>query len=350
MTSTNILMEKEANPVEQKHDPDIFISAVARILGRDLAAWWEKTEASSRYVLIDGALCPEGWIEAWRHEHGLDAEPLFLRMPEAVSYLKGPYLVEVPRTAMGASHPLVRSLAEGPGVWQTLTIMASPIPIMKLHAHLRRFLNGVLEDGTSALLRWYDARVGIPLLKTLPKATRAAFMLPFAYWKSWDWHYRPVEIAGPSKQGLPEFSTPVPIDEALLRALSKLNTIQDLIAGLEEEDPVPEVSPLPICPALRHYIVEREFQRAWDLGLASRFRDQLAVIWFALHVHPDVWRHAYMRKEAQRRFADRGTMNWLYDERALRAQGEWALAGLANGFLEGLEAEREIGAVAEKRR
>jgi hypothetical protein len=43
-------------------------------------------------------------------------------------------------------------------------------------------------------------------------------------------------------------------------------------------------------------------------------------------------------------------MNWLYDERALRAQGEWALAGLANGFLEEREAEREIGAVAEKRR
>jgi hypothetical protein len=334
-------MKEEGNPAEQEHDPHEFLSAIAGILGRDLAVWCEKAEKSPRYVLIDGGLCPEGWIEAWCHEHGLDAEPLFLRMPEAAFHAKGPHLVEIPRTVLGVSHPLVRSLSEGPGVWQALTVMSSPVPVMKLHAHLRGFLNGVLEDGMSALLRWYDARIGVPLLKSLPEGTRSAFMRPFVYWKSWDWHYRPVVLAGSARQGLPEYSTPVPIDEALLKKLSGLNMTQYQIASLEEENPVPEVPPLPMIPALKHYIVEREFQQAWDLGLASNFRDQLAVIWFALHVHPDVWRHAYMREEAQKRFAKQDTMNWLYDERASRPRGERALVGLAANFLKELETETE---------
>jgi hypothetical protein len=33
-------------------------------------------------------------------------------------------------------------------------------------------------------------------------------------------------------------------------------------------------------------------------------------------------------------------MDWLYNERASRLQGERALAALADAFLEGLEAER----------
>jgi hypothetical protein len=336
MTPANVPMKKETG-----HDPGAFLSAVAGILSRDLADWWGGQETTSRYVLIDGALCPEGWIEAWCRERQLDAEPLFLRMPEAESHALGPYFVEIPRTALGASHPLVRSLAEGPGVWQALTVMASPVPIMKLHAHLRGFLDGVLEDETNVLLRWYDARVGIPLLNLLPEAARAAFLQPFAYWKSWDWHYRPAGIAGPEKPGLPEFVTPAPIDEALLKALGGLNVVQNLIAHLEEENPVPEIPPLPMCPALKHHIAERELQQAWDLGLAKSFRNQRAVVWFALHIHPDVWRHAYMRESAQKRFARRGVMNWLYEERASRPQGERALREQARVFLEALETERD---------
>jgi hypothetical protein len=331
---------QEATGVTKPYDPHAFTNAVAGILCRDLAAWWGKEEATPRYVLIDGALCPEGWIAAWRHEQGLDAEPLFLRTPEAVSYVKGPRFVEVPRMALGAAHPLLRSLAEGPGVWQALTVTASPVPAMQLHTHLRNFLNGVLEDETSVLLRWYDARVGIPMLNALPEAACVAFTRPFAYWRSWDWQYRPVELAGPAKPGLPRFATPVPIDETLLKTLSELNRTQYLIARLEEENPVPDVSQLPMCPALRHYVAERELGLAQELGLAANLRDRLAVIWFALHVHPDVWRHAYMREEAQKRFAKRRTMNWLYDERASRAQGERALAELAAAFLKAMEAER----------
>jgi hypothetical protein len=336
MASANVAIKKEAG-----HDPDTFLSAVAEILSHDLAAWWGNLEKTSRYVLIDGALCPEGWIEAWCREHKLDAEPLFLRMPEADSHALGPHFVEVPRTALGASHPLLRSLAEGPGAWQALTVMASPVPIMKLHAHLRGFLDGVLEDETSVLLRWYDARVGIPLLNLLPKAARAAFLQPFSYWKSWDWRYRPAGIAGPEKPGLPEFATPVPIDEPLLKALGGLNVVQDLIAHLEEENPVPEIPPLPMCPALKHHIAERELQQTWEMGLAASFRDQLAVIWFALHIHPDVWHHAHMRESAKKRFAGQGVMNWLYEERASRPQGERALAEQARAFLEALKTEHE---------
>ena len=299
-------------------------------------------------MLIDGVLCPEGWIEAWCEEHGLDAEPLFLRMPEAASHAKGPHLIEIPQTALGVLHPLVRSLAEGPGVWQALTVTASSVPLMKLHAHLRGFLNGVLEDETSALLRWYDPRVGIPLLNALPEATRTAFMRPFAYWRSWDWHYQPVEIAGSLKQALPEPSMPVPIDETLLKTLNGLSATQYLIARLEEEAPVPDIQPLPMCSALRHAIVERELQQVRDLGLASSFRDQLAVVWFALYVHPDVWRHGYMRKEAQKRFGQHKSMNWLYDEQASRERGEQALAGLANAFLEELDAKRENPSTRER--
>jgi len=329
--------KEEINLAVQEHNPDVFKSAVAKVLGRNLSAWWGKIEASPRYALIDGALCPEGWIEAWCHEHGLDAEPLFLRMPEAAFHAKGPHLVEIPSTVMGNSHPLVRSLAEGPGVWQALTITASPVPIMKLHAHLRGFLNGALEDETSVLLRWYDARIGIPLLNALPETTRAAFMRPFSYWKSWDWHYRPVEIIGSLKQGLPEFSTPAPIDEELLKTVNGLNNIQHLIAHLEREAPISEVQPLPMCPALRHYIAERELQQALTLGFALSLRDQLAVVWYALHVHPNVWHHAYMREAAQKRFAKMNNMSWLYDERASRERGGFALAALANAFLEELE-------------
>jgi hypothetical protein len=350
METVDVPVKEEIGTEEEAHDPDVFLSVVAGILSRDLATWWDKAEAFARYVLIDGALCPEGWIETWCQEHGLDAEPLFLRMPEAAYHAKGPHFVEIPGTALGVSHPLVRSLAEGPGVWQALAVMASPVPIMKLHSHLRGFLNGALEDGTSALLRWYDARVGIPLLNTLPEATRAAFMRPFCCWRSWDWHYRPLGIAGPLKQGLPECSGPIPVDEPLLKALCGLNVIQDLIAYLEEEAPMPEITPLPMCPALRHYIVERELQQAWDLGLVSSFQDQLAVAWFALHVHPDVWRHAYMREEAQKRFAKVGDMEWLYDEQASRARGEQALIKLAKAFLDALEADREVGALGEERK
>jgi hypothetical protein len=179
------------------------------------------------------------------------------------------------------------------------------------------------------------------MLSLLPETTRTAFLRPFAYWKSWDWHYRPVGMAGPSSRGLlPDESTPVPIDETLLRSLAGVNATQYLIARLEEENPVPEVSPLPMNPALRHYIAERELRRAEELGLVRHDRDRRALVWFALHVHPDAWHHARLGEEAQRRLAGGADMDWLYDERALRPQGERALAVLADAFLEAMEAER----------
>ena len=55
-----------------------------------------------------------------------------------------------------------------------------------------------------------------------------------------------------------------------------------------------------------------------------------------------------MRKEAQKRFGKHKSMNWLYDEQASRERGEQALAGLANAFLEELDAKREARYTRER--
>jgi hypothetical protein len=57
-------------------------------------------------------------------------------------------------------------------------------------------------------------------------------------------------------------------------------------------------------------------------------------------MHPDARHHARLGEEAQRRFAREADMDWLYNERASRLQGERALAALADVFLEAMEAER----------
>jgi hypothetical protein len=335
-----------AGPTDEEnyiaHDPERFKREVALLLGHDLGLLLGQARNMPHYALIDGGQCPEGWLDAWRRDYRLDAEPLFLRTPEAAHHALGPQLVELPKEALGATHPLIESLAAGPGVWQALTLSASPLPILELHAHLSAFLGGVLDDGTEVLLRWYDAAIGLPLLNTLPEAARSAFMQPFAFWKSWDWHYRPVELSGPKKQSLPDHPVPVPIDEATLQTLSALNVVQSLIAYLEDEPPLnPDIAPLPMAPALKHDIAERELKQAQGLGLASRFMDQLAVLWFALHVHPDIWRHPHMREEGQTRFAKQKTMNWLLREHRLRKQGEQALARMGASFIANLKAARE---------
>jgi hypothetical protein len=337
--------EDEEGERPPAHDPKVFERHVAEILGSDLAAHWGQAGSLPRYILIDGGQCPEGWIDRWCHEQGQDAEPLFLRTPESAWHPQGQHLIEIPGTAMGETHPLITSLAQGPCVWQALTVTASPLPVMKLHAHLRGFLGGVLEDGTEALLRWFDARVGMALLDTLPESTRTTFMQPFAFWKSWDWHYQPVAIEGPKRPSLPEAPPAlVPIDEKTLKTLSALNVVQSLIAHLEDEPPLdPDIAPLSMSPALKHYIAARELEAAQALGLATRFGDQLSVLWFALHVHPDVWRHAHMQEEGKRRFAKTGTMRWLLLEHRLRAQGEQALARLGAEFLAEMKAGRENG-------
>jgi hypothetical protein len=326
----------------QIHDPEAFNREVAGVLCHDLATLLGKVRPMSHYALIDGSQCPKGWLDAWCHEQGLDAEPLFLRTSEAALHPRGPHLIELPNRPMGETYPLIKTLAEGPGVWQALTLVASPLPIMKLHAHLRAFLGGILEDKTEALLRWYDARIGIPMLNTLPKAARQAFMQPFAFWKSWDWNYQPVELEGGEKHSLPDYPTPILIDEATLKALSNLNVAQSLIARFEEDPPQQDldVSPLPMTPALKHYIAEQELGEAWRLGVASQFQDRLAILWFALHIHPDIWRHAHMREEAKKRFAELGTMNWLFQECSLRQQGEQALTNLGEQFLSNIKTRR----------
>jgi len=334
--------EAEPSPSET-HAPESFEREIAEILSGDLTAHWGRAGSPPRYVLIDGGQCPEGWLDAWRRENALDAEPLFLRTPEAAWHAQGPHLIEIPGTALGETHPLIQSLAAGPGVWQALTVTASPLPVMKLHAHLRAYLVGVLDDGTQALLRWFDARVGNALLNTLPERTRATFMQPFAFWKSWDWHYRPVAIEGPKRPSLPEdHPAPVPIDETTLQALGTLNEVQRLIAHLEDEPPLdPDSAPLSMSPALKHHIAARELEAARKLKLTPTLDDQRAVLWFALHIHPDIWRHAHMQEEGQRRFAKTGTMHWLMREHRLRAQGEQALARLGAAFIAEMKAMRE---------
>jgi hypothetical protein len=331
----------EGAPFE-RHDPKRFEREVAEVLKHDLVALLGKPREIPCYALIDGGCCPDGWLEGWRHEQGLDVEPLFLQTSEAAYHAKGPHWIELPREALGRAHPLIQTLAEGPGVWQALTIAASPLPIMKLHAHLRGFLGGVLEDQTEVLLRWYDARVGIPMFRILPAATREAFRLPFVFWKSWDWNYHPVELEGNSpsvRPALPDQPTPVPIDETTLKALEQLNGVQRLIARLEEEAPLAEgVDPLPMSPALKHHIAERELEQASSLGLELSTRDQLSILWFAFHVHPDIWRHTAIREEAKTRFAQRGTLDWLLREQALRAQGEQVLVNVGAAFIEQLGA------------
>ena len=331
-----------SEPSIQPHDPAVFNREIARVLSYDLAILLGEVGRMPHYALIDGSLCPKGWLEAWCNEQGLDAEPLFLRTSEAALHPRGPHLIELPNDPMREAHPLIKTLAEGPAIWQALTLMASPLPIMKVHAHLRAFLGGVLEDKTEALLRWYDARVGIPMLKTLPRAAQEAFMRPFAFWKSWDWNYQPIELEGEKRQSLTDYPTPVLIDEETLKALSKLNVVQGLIARLEEEAPQQDgdVLPLPIAPALKHYIAERELGETWRLGVASRFQDRLAILWFAFYIHPDIWRHSHMQKEAKKRFAELETMNWLLQERSLRQQGEQALANLGEQFVANVKVRR----------
>ncbi|GHU47085.1 hypothetical protein AGMMS50289_21750 [Betaproteobacteria bacterium] len=319
----------------QPHDPEAFNREVAEALSHDLATVLGRVRSMPRYALIDGSLCPKGWLDAWCNEQGLDAEPLFLRTPEAALHPRGPHLIELPNAPMGRAHSLIKTLAEGPGVWQALTLTASPLPIMKLHAHLRAFLGGILEDKTEALLRWYDARVGIPMLQILPAAAQTAFMQPFAFWQSWDWNYQPIELKGEKQQSLPDYPTPVPIGEETLKALSGLNVVQGLIARFEEDPPQQDldVSPLPMTSALKHYIAERELGEAQNLGLTKTLINQKAILWFAFHVHPDIWRHAHMREEAKKRFAKLGTMTWLFQEHTLRQRGEQALAEMGAAFI-----------------
>ncbi len=345
-----------AAPERVAHDPSRLPAEIAALLREDLYEFFAAPRASSasatpstRYALIDAILCPPDYVFELGDAHGLNFTAVFLGTAEAAYHKKGPFLLQLPDDPLERNHPLIAALAETPGLKQALTLIESPLPLPELCAWLRAWLKAELDDGARILLRWFDARIGITLLQTLPPELSGRFLSPFRHWHAWDWNYRPRRLSGPTRPAPEKIPEPIRIDPATLKTLGAISTVQETIHYLDTEDPTPrpEIAPLPMLPALRHYVAECELDTIRRMGLSLSRNDRLSALWFALHAHPRFWQDPDLREKARRRYLKENSLDWLisdpsfYDFAHRSGDAARALAEAGEAFLAEARADRQ---------
>ena len=244
-----------------------------------------------RYALVSAGQCEQGAVAAMADIHGLACERLFMQTPEADMADLGPWLIALPSDA---GLPLREALAQQAAA-QALALLSSPVRLPKLGEHLRSFMSGVLPDGSPALLRYFDPRVGFDMFTHWPDAVRQRFVQPLAWWSGWDVRFQVLRLEGPARDEIAPWNGALQLDAEWCKAMDDAGQAQLVVALLAEEleeiDP-PAASLLArMHPSLRTQIARGALSFADGAGLTGWDNRALAcrqalLVHARFHTHP----------------------------------------------------------------
>ena len=278
------------------HHPAHFNTQVVHGLSLDLAVLLRQSRGAC-YALIDSGLCAPGAFEGLVRAHALQAEPLFARTRDRGHAESGPWLVALP-AAPGPT--LIEALAVTAGVTQAMSLLSSALPPERLHAHLRGWFDGILEDGTEVLLRWYDPRIAVTVLCSWPEEPRRQFMQAFQWWVSWDARFSPMEVSPAERSRQPAAAPrqrPLPVSADMLLALADASQAEHMLFLTRDEDIDPgELDH--IAPAMQRLIARSQIANAHDLSLHS-WDDRRVWVTLGLRIGPAVARDPQLREFAR---------------------------------------------------
>ncbi|AMO94076.1 hypothetical protein CFter6_1365 [Collimonas fungivorans] len=263
------------------HDPQQFLDEVAQALSHDLRILLRPLRSAQCYALVNAGQCAPGSVAKLVADHELDAEPLFAHTAEEAHVDQGPWLLRLPSQPSDA---LLLRLAADAGSKQALSMIASPLRNHVLCAHLRSWFNGLLEDKSQVLMRYFDPRIGLDMVQCWPQPVRQQFLGALQWWASWDHLFTPRAIRGAAQPQPAALEEPLEIGAELQLALDRLNHAERLQALILKEDTDPgELDH--IAPPLLRVIAHLQLQRAEQLDL-NEWGDQRLLIALGLRMHP----------------------------------------------------------------
>ena len=263
------------------HDPQQFLSEAAQTISHDLRILLQPLRATSCYALVNTGQCKPGSIAKLIAEHELDAEPLFAHTADDAHVDQGPWLLRLPERSSDA---LLLRLASDVGTSQALSVIASPLRNHVLCGHLRSWFNGLLEDKSQVLMRYFDPRIGLDMVQCWPRPVRQQFLSAMQWWVSWDHLFTPRIIHGNAQPQPAELSEPLAINTELQLTLDRLNHAERLQALILKEDTDPGELDHIAQPLLR-VIAHMQLQRAAEMDL-NAWSDQRLLVALGLRMHP----------------------------------------------------------------
>ncbi len=317
-----------------------FESEFAAIRVRDMRQWLGRCADTPVFALVNAARCDAQALATLCRDSGLEMLSLFDNTPEEDHASTGPQLIALPPNS---SADLLDALALQCAVNDALSLIASPQPVYRLVAHLQSWLNGVLEDQTDVLVRYFDPRIGFDLIGLLPAAERHAFLEPFRFWASWNAGFSPIVMTGSAMRSATARTQPLPISKDVAIALGRINT-PDLILGLITEEDLEDGELDSIAPALQRHIAQRQLAQVQAAGL-SAWADQRFWVGMGLRINPMLGDVETGRRWLARAKQDKLTLSTLLInepeelwERA-KARAPQSLNELAQNFLTALKAQ-----------
>lgn len=221
-----------------------------------------------RYALVSAGQCEEGVVARMVAMQELACERLFMQTPEAEMADIGPWLVEIPTSS---SESLRYALAHQAAA-EALTLMASPLRLQKLSAHLRGFLSGTLLDGSSVLLRYFDPRIGFDMFAHWSDPVQRKFSRPLAWWAGWDGDLRIRYIKGGADTEITPSNEGVELTAEWVQAIDKAGEANLVIALLCEELETSN-PPRPICShRCIHCFAGRSHKPRWHSPVVQAWR------------------------------------------------------------------------------
>lgn len=295
-----------------------FEQDLAQVLAHDMASFaWLACRAGQRCcALVDAG--PRGLVdvhwqgESWMHrliaQYELEGTPLFFRTPEAHAAESGPWLVDLPMSPEGeVPAELLFDLAQGPGMTQALSLVASSLRPITLAKHLRSWLEGWIpadpdlpgDEAFGAVVRWFDPRIGFDMVALWPEKERRDFLRAFA-WGGWDVQFNPrgFRCSEPHAPQGAHRTEPLLLDKGLLLAMVPLNQADELLAEVMEQEGAQAFAH--VSPVLQRWIAFDQMQAIEPLPLADR-DSRMTLLHHALTLHPGMPRlpdlHARLVKE-----------------------------------------------------
>lgn len=233
------------------------------------------------YALVDAAQVPELRGTKLRR---LQAEYISLFDLSKESHISkyGPLLIPI-RPERGASAPVVAALLQAMSHGWTVSWLSSKLDMGKLAEHLAGYLNGVMEDGSEVLVRYYDPRLLASFLSSPDENKKHSLLTPVNTWSYWDRELNFITIQGDNLEesdGVKD--TLIPLHTQRKLADSSLGDL--LTSGLTEQSDATEFSEW--LPHALYSAVQRHLEQARDFGL-SELADLQLFVTLSMTVHPD---------------------------------------------------------------
>lgn len=280
------------------HEPAAFDAEVARTLAHDMGVLLAAAAGMPCYALVELGQCPRiddrSAIALCVLNHGLEVARLFDGTPEAELADQGPWLIELSTQKPGEVLKVVEVLASHAGAHHALSLMVSPLPLRALADHLRSWLEGLIppdaqlqgDEAMGAVLRWFDPRIGLDVPSCWPDEDRMQFVRAFRWWAAWQPDFSPRLMRGGMHNRAAPRIGPLPLDAPLMLALDKLNTPENMLAFVRENDIEPGELDR-IAPSLQRWLAHRLLDDARRLGLTD-WADRYMLLSMGLRLHPDI--------------------------------------------------------------